>query len=66
MKKFLIITLTMLCLSFGLSGCEKEKPEIDSVMLMEQEGDESLTIIFEILSIVAIFVMLASLNNRKP
>ena len=64
MKKFLIITLTMLCL--GLSGCEKEKPEIDSVMMMEEEGNESLAIIFEILSIVAIFVVLANLNNRKP
>jgi hypothetical protein len=63
MKKWLLIALTML--SLGLSGCEKEKPEIDSVMMMEEEGNELSSIIFEILSIVAIFVVLANLNNRK-
>jgi protein involved in sex pheromone biosynthesis len=64
MKKWLLITFTIVF--FGLSGCgEKEKPEIDSVMMMEEEGNESSTIIFEILSICAIFAVLANFNNRK-
>lgn len=62
MKKGLLIILTMLCL--GLTGCEKEKPEVDSVMQMEEEGKEFSIIIFEIMGIVAVFAMLGSLNKK--
>ena len=62
MKKLLILFLVMFCLE--LSGCEKEKPEIDSVMQMEEEGNEFSMIIFEIIGIVAIFAVLGSLNRK--
>ncbi|MCX7074017.1 MAG: hypothetical protein QX193_03210 [Methylococcales bacterium] len=62
MKKLLLLFLVMLC--FELSGCEKEKPEIDSVMQMEEEGKEFSTIIFEIIGIVAVFAALGSLNRK--
>ena len=42
----------------------KEKPEIDSVMQMEEEGKEFSTIIFEIIVIVAVFAALGSLNRK--
>ncbi|MGB4497323.1 MAG: hypothetical protein WBI40_01375 [Methylococcaceae bacterium] len=62
MKKWLLIVLTMLCL--GLTGCEKEKPEVDSVIQMEEEGKEFSVIIFEIMGIVAVFAVLGSLNKK--
>lgn len=62
MKKLLLIVLTMLCLA--LTGCEKEKPEVDSVIQMEEEGKEFSVIIFEIMGIVAVFAVLGSLNKK--
>jgi hypothetical protein len=62
MKKLLLIVLTMLCL--GLTGCEKEKPEVDLVIQMEEEGKEFSVIIFEIMGIVAVFAVLGSLNKK--